>query len=58
MNDTIRQFPQSKTDGDDGDNTRRLALVIRDGLLMIVRGIETIYHIKAKHDCPKCGWRS
>jgi hypothetical protein len=45
-------------DRTDDDGVKWLALLLRDALLMVVRGIDTRYQMKQKHDCPKCGWRS
>ncbi len=40
------------------DGVKWLAFLLRDGLLMIVRGIESRYAIHAKQECPRCGWRA
>jgi hypothetical protein len=45
-------------DQDADDGVKWLSLLLRDGLLTIVRGIETKYQIRSKQECPKCGWRS
>ena len=39
------------------DGLRWLALLIREGFLVIVAGIERRFGMQRRHAWPRCGWR-